>query len=272
MKKLYLICIGILFGTLLFLCCKKETDPIILVTSDNFVSPMETGTFARFKIEAKSSKNTITRIEIKEYSSDYGYKMLKDTFINKDKSVFFFEYKTPSFASNQEVKLIFIAYNDKDGTSSVSLSYDYIFADELLIEYSGYTMYTLKSGKPDGFSLDAKQVVYTNAADESSIDFYPYQDTNTLLEPNLLQRTWRSYTNLNFVKFNGFDYAKATRKSLTESYLSGLKLPIVINIESEDVILVGFGDTPKAVIKIIGVFDEEGYVNDRYFFNVKFIE
>jgi len=271
MKKINrLICLWALLGTL-FLCCKNETDPVILVTSENFISPMRTDMLARFKIEAKSVKSTITRVEIKEYSSDSGYKTLKDTFINKANSVFFFEYKTPQFSINQEIKLIFIAYNDNDETSTVSLSYDYIFEEELLKEYSGNTMYTLKSGKPDGFSLDLRQVVYTTITDRDSIDFYSYQDT-TLLDINLLQRTWRSHTGLNFVKFNGFDYAKATRKSLTESYLSGLRLPAVVNLEAEDIILIGVGDTPKGVIKVIGVFDEEGYVNDRYIFNVKFIE
>jgi len=272
MKRLYVLVCLLALGITFFLCCKKETDPVILVTSENFVSPMRTNMLVRFKIEAKSAKSIITRVEIKEYSSDFGYRILKDTLINKDNSFFFFEYKIPLFSINQEVKLIFATYNDKEKKNTVSLAYDYIFEDELLTEYSGYTMYTSKSGKPDGFSLNSKQIVYTNTVNQDNVDFYVYQDTDTLLDPNLLQCTWKSYTNLNFVKFNGFDYAKATRKSLTESYLSGLRLPIVIDIKAEDIILVGFGDTSKGVIKVIGVFDEEGYVNDRYIFNAKFLE
>jgi len=271
MKNLYLLFSFLaLFGSL-FLCCETETDPIILVTSENFVSPMQVDAQVRFKIEAKSKKNTITRIEITEYSSDYGYRILKDTLINKANVSFFLEYTVPLFSANQEIKLTFVAYNDKDEKSTTRLSYDYIFKDELLKEYSGYSMYTLRSGKPDGFSLDSKQVVYTNAVAHNYIDFYSYQDT-AFLDPDQLQRVWRSYTGLNFVKFTGFDYSKATRKSLTESYLSGIRLPAVIDIEADDIILIGFGQTPVGVIKVIGVFDEEGYVNDRYVFNAKFIE
>jgi len=272
MKKLYLFISFLALSGFLFLCCEKETDPIILVTSYNFVSPMQADTQVRFKIEAKSKKNTITRVEIKEYSSDYGYKILKDTVIDEANTSFFFEYITPLFSKNQEVQLIFTAYNDKKEKNGMILRYDYIFEDELLIEYSGYSMYTLRSGKPDGFSLDSKQVVYTNTGDHSYVDFYSYQDNDTLIEPNLLQRTWKSYTHLNFVKFNGFDYSKATRKSLTNSYLAGIRLPAVIDIEADDVILIGFGETPKGVVKVIGVFDEEGYVNDRYVFSIKLIE
>jgi hypothetical protein len=54
--------------------------------------------------------------------------------------------------------------------------------------------------------------------------------------------------------------------------LSGIQLPIAIDIETDDIILIGFGDTPKGVIKVMGVFDEEGLNNDRYVFNAKFIE
>jgi len=272
MKKLYLFISLLVLSGFFFLCCDKETDPIILVTSDNFISPLQANIQVRFKIEAKSKKSTITRIEIKEYSSDYGYKTLKDTIIDETSTSFFFEYLTSLFSKNQEIQLVFTVYNDKKEKNTVSLRYDYIFEDELLNEYSGYSMYTLMSGKPNGFSLDSKQIVYTNTGNYSYVDFYSYQDADTLIDPNLLQRTWKSYTNLNFVKFNGFDYSKATRKSLTASYLAGVRLPTMIEIETDDVILIGFGETPKGVIKVIGVFDEEGYLNDRYVFSIKLIE
>jgi len=272
MKHLYLFIAFLILCGLIFGGCKEETDPVILVTSDNFVSPMQADCHVRFKIEAKSPKSTISRIEIKEYSSDYGYRILKDTLLNETNTFFYVEYTTPVLSKNQEVQLIFIAYNNKKEKNSVSLRFDYLFEDELLIEYSSYTMYTLKSGKPDGFSISSKQVVYSNEVTLDNIDFYSYQNPDTLLDPNLLQRTWKSFTGLNFVKFKGYDYSKATRKSLTESYLSGIKLPTAADIETDDIILIGFGDTPKGVIKLIGVFDEENYTNDRYVFSAKFIE
>ena len=252
--------------------CKKETDPIILVTSTNFTSPMRTGMLARFEIEAKSSKNTITRIEIKEYSSDYGYRILKDTLINRANASFILEYTPPHFSINQEVHLIFLAYNDNNDSKSVRLSYDYVFEDEMLIEYSGFSMYTTMSGKPDGFSIKSKQVIYTTEIEPTLIDFYSYQSNDTLIDTDVLQNIWKSYTNLNFVKFNGYNYSKSTRKSLTESYLSGTPSPIMQNIANDDIILIGFENTPIGVIKVVGVFDEEGYNNDRYIFNAKFIE
>lgn len=272
MKNFYLfICFFNLLG-LIFFSCTPETDPVILVSSENLVSPMKADVHVRFKVEAKSKKSTITRIEIKEYSNDFSYRTLKDTLLNESNPYFLFEYLTPQLSDNQEVKLIFVAYNDKNEKNTVAFSYDYIFEDELLREYSGFSMYTLKSGKPDGFSLDSKQVVYTNEIDYSYVDFYAFQDTDSLLNSDILQHIWKSYTGLSFVKFKGFDYAKATRKSLTESYLSGIGLPTVIDIETDDIILIGFGQTPVGVIKVIGVFDEEGYLNDRYIFNAKFIE
>ena len=271
MKKFYLIFFtGFLLLGSLFVCCKKETDPLILVTSENFISPMKGKMKVRFEIEAKSPKSTITKVEIKEYSTDFGYKILKDTSINEASTIFFFEYTTPVLSCNQEVKLTFTAYNNKNGKSASHLRYDYIFEDELLKEYSGYSMYILKSGKPDGFLIQSKQVVYSNA-EISYGDFYSFQDSINL-DPNILQRIWKSYSGLFFIKFNGFDYSKATYKSLTDSYLSGVRLPMVTNIEPDDIILIGFGQTPIGVIKVIAVYDEEGYLNDRYVFNVKFIE
>jgi len=259
----------ILFGSF-FVCCKKETDPIILVTSENFTSPMKGKTQVRFEINAKSPKNSISRVEITEYSTDFGYRKLKDTIINEASAVFFFEYTTPMLSGNQEVKLIFTAYNNKNDKSTTLLRYDYIFEDELLKEYSGYSIYTQKSGKPDGFLIHLKQVVYTNAETFYG-DFYTYQDT-THFDSNLLQRIWKSYSGLEFIKFNGFDYSKATYRSLIEAYLSGVQQPIITGIEADDIILIGFGKAPIGAIKVIAVFDEEGYINDRYVFNAKFLE
>jgi len=57
-------------------------------------------------MNSKSQNNTLTRVTIQEYSSDYGYKMLMDTLINEAKTFFFFEYSTPTLSANQEVRLL----------------------------------------------------------------------------------------------------------------------------------------------------------------------
>jgi len=273
MKKLkYIFLSGMVFLLFFSTCREKESNQVIMVHSNTMKDSMQMGENVGFVVNAFSNVSKISRILIEEMSNQYNKKILLDTALNTSSIKFDFFYTVPEFFTDQTVKITFKAYSFVDDNySSRSFSYFCSGTSQLLAEYSGFSMYTPLSGKADAFNIYLKQPIFTSEADTSDVDIYVYQDT-AAEDATILQRIWKSHTALNFVKANNFNYAKATSQMLRETYLASVRFSSVTNLANDDIILIGFGFQPIGVIKIVAVFDEDGVVNDRYLFNIKFLE
>ena len=264
--------IGLFFVLFFSTCREKESNQIILVNSKTIKDTMQMGENASFAIHAFSNVSKISRIVIEEVSNQYGKKVLLDTSLNTSSIKFDFVYTVPELSTDQTVKIIFKAFSFVDDNySSQSVSYFCSGTSKLLNEYSGFSMYTPLSGKADAFNIYLKQTIFTSEANPADVDIYVYQDT-AVADLDVLQGVWKSCSYLSFIKTNSFNYANATSQMLRETFLASVRSPKVTDLAIDDIILIGFDYQPIGVIKITGIFDEEGVLNDRYLFNVKFLE
>jgi hypothetical protein len=74
------------------------------------------------------------------------------------------------------------------------------------------------------------------------------------------------------MRFNGFNYAEATEKSLSGAISAGTFSDRVEQIQQGDIILYHRNNDSlktEAVIRVLGVFDNPGTVNDYYDIAVK---
>lgn len=92
-----------------------------------------------------------------------------------------------------------------------------------------------------------------------------------------MPRQWGTGTDIVFCKANNFDYASASKASISAIFNNSIRFDSVDNLQPDDIILIGRdtkieGTTnlnPLGVIKIIAIYDEDGTNNDRMIFNLK---
>jgi len=141
----------------------------------------------------------------------------------------------------------------------------------LLSETSGHQMFSHNSTNYDAYNLLTGLPLHSQLSDSSIIHIIDASIDS--VNHNTLSRKWMSFANLQFVKFNDFNYANATISSIKNAYNAGLKNQFVDNLTDEDIIITKLGnssiDTGFIAIKIINIIDADSTINDKYIFNIK---
>lgn len=256
-------------GTLLS-CEPEQVESPILV----FLTPSDS------KIEANSNDHVFIRIEsrtaagahlyVKVESIDVlqGVQEVFDSTFNFKKINYLFDYVVPVYPDSTESLLVFTVMNDDGDQIQIGKRLFINKGSSSIKETSGHVMYSSLSSEPNAFSLEELTPVYLRDSLTRSLDMI---DASTV-EKNAdgsLSRTWISRTDLQFVKFSGFNYADADAVTITNSYKSGIKLSSVNNLKDSDIIIVGKGKDAIGAIQIIAVTDAVGKENDKYVFSVK---
>lgn len=247
--------------------CKSDVSEVnIIISPDSLGIHAAADDILVFSIEANALSELLTYFKITQQTTKTGVKALLDTIASGQKMYFQYAYKIPADIQEKEIKLSFIA-----GTASeTAVVNKYIFLDSIgtsLRESSAHVMYSGSNHSYNTFSVTERKVVSIEQ-DSLLADIYDYR--NKSIPDAQLSREWRSLTGLRFARFNDFNYAEATTQSLQKSYENSVKNTSVSDLSINDVILIGYTDKALGVIKIIAVYDEEDYGNDRYVFNLKY--
>ena len=257
----------------LFSLCSCSTqndasDVQVVVSPDSMALHLSVGDIIPYNIQLTALKEPLIRFQITQRTAKTGQIILLDTVLNQQKLNYVFQYIVPKNIFEKKIELSFIAKTASD----YSVSSKYILLDSTntsLKESSAHVMYGASSTTNNAFSIIQRQVL-SFPLDSVHADIYDYHDKLSTM--TLLTGQWRSATQKRFSRFNDFDYAEATVQSLQTSYANASKNTTIDNLKVNDVIIIGDLNSAIAVIKIIAIFDEEGYLNDRYVFNVKYIE
>ena len=187
-----------------------------------------------------------------------------DSSINTKKFRTDYEYRVKNLEEKTEVLFTFEFIDDKGNTGKDLIELIVVPQDTALIESSGHQFFSKNSGEHDGYNLVKGEPLFTIAADSSNIDV---TDTSTT---DSLSRVWISPAGGKFVRFEGFDYANATNKTLIISYNSGKKYEFLPKIKEGDVILYHRKDINfYAAIKLIIIREKKGAEDDSYIFSIK---
>jgi hypothetical protein len=238
-----------------------------VVSPDSLVLHAEIGDIIPFEINLTALKEPIIRFQITQRTTKTGLTLVLDTVINTQKFNYEFQYIVPQNIYEKNIELSFIAKTASD----YSISSKNILLDTMntpLKESSAHVMYSGKLQTNNAFSIIQRQVV-SFPLDSLLSDIYDFHDT--LTDASKLTGEWRSATEKRFSRFNDFNYADATVQNLQTSYANATKKTTICDLKVNDVIMIGNSNTAIAVIKIIAIFDEDGYLNDRYVFNVKYM-
>jgi hypothetical protein len=267
-KKIFFLSLisAVLIG-LLYSCEEKENSDILLfVEPDKNYIKIKKNERIDFTINCESN-NKIRNFRIGTKSSEFATDYFYDTTINQKDFNLTYPYTVPEKYSQDEITVVFAVEDVNNKVKKLAKRIMIKKVDTLLIETTGHTLYSNLSEEADGYNLLQNKAVYTNYGDSSDIHIYDVSTDS--IHGNSLSRRWETMTSVNFVKFNDFDYAKATNVSLEEAYKSGVKKEFVSDIQTEDIIIANISDSALVAIKIIGVYDPDSTQDDRYIFNLK---
>lgn len=263
MKKILLL---LFLGVLVFASCKKnpdEDDVVIITKILNEQSYYNTGDIVTFHVKSFANKGDIHKINISSVS--VGMETLLDSVINAERADFHFFYHVPSFNDTiQQVKFIFKSICSTGNESQMNKQIKVRSYDAPLEELGQFTMYSALSGKPDGFSINLVQTVYSQI-DTTRCDFYDCSADAS----GVFGRQWNGKNDLLFARFNDFNYSQATRKSVTNAFNDANKTTFIGDINNDDIIFIGNENRAFGVIKVMAVYDEPGTEDDRYNFYLK---
>lgn len=256
---------------LLASCDKKDASEVLIwVTQPSgFVQSVPAGSQQVYHVSASAVKGSLRSITVSSWTSSEGNIVLLDTAVDGTTADFDFVTTIPDNLTNNKIpyNLTFEAFNTNGVSSKMELKLT-ITSGNILPSHDGIFLYSALSGKPNGIWLDSVQTIYCETAPTNHIDIYDYYDTLST-DSTVLSRCWRSQTNIDFTKFNGFNFAGATAQSLSNAYNSATHLSEVKELQAGDIILIGRNGAAVGVIQVVDIVDEEGCLNDRYILNIK---
>ena len=250
-------------------CTKNEDedDIIILIKTTPDKEYYNSGETVIYEVNSFANNGYVNSVNITSVAPD-GVNRIFDTLINNTRTTFYFLYKVPMFADSlQTVKLIFTGVCSTGNSSKMTSVLQVVSEDIPLEEHGQFTLYSSASSNKNGFSIELEQTVFS-VIDSAYCDIFDY----TLPSSDVLSREWRSKTNVLFARFNDFNYASATKRSVMSAYENANKTSVITDIATDDIIFVGRGNTALGVLKVMAVYDDEGCESDRYNFYLKKIE
>lgn len=269
MRKFLRIVIGI--GALLLYACTNENDASdiqVVVYPDSLAFHAETGDKILFEINATSLADPILRVQIGQKTTKTGLNIIFDSIVSVKDFSHKYQYTVPFTIYERYIELSFVVQTLID--SYFVTKYLLIDSNNTpLKESSTHVMYSQINKSNNAFSLIHRAIV-SFPKDSLLSDVYEYY--NSSFPVASLSYEWRSATNRKFTRFNDYNYAEATVESLQTAYSIGSKKTSISDLKINDILLVGDPSDALGVIKITAIFDEEGNVNDRYLFNLKYIE
>lgn len=261
----------ILLGFVAFLgSCDNEDESgiVIIVKPEEFVRSAKAGEKILYTVQAYSNDGPVNRLKFTSYDRINGLQTILDSVIGLPRISCTFQYAVPECKDTTDIKLRFEAVNNYGESAAMQRFVKVSGGEVTLIELTGITMYSAASGQPDAYNLEMEQLVNSHTVEtDSLLDIYAWQDSTA--NESVLSKEWRSRTGIQFMRFNSFNYATATQLGIENAYATGVKMNYIRDLQADDIII--FGDDRKAmgIIKLIYVFDEPGYLNDRYIFNLK---
>ncbi len=273
MKKIVgLLAFPLLFA--FFASCEEEDGDSLYITAEvqgSYLGDVCVSSNSIQKIQVKvfASDTQISRLQISSYDEQRGNIFLKDSVLNNVSSLTYdYFYEVPMLKKDStSIVLSFVAIGSNGFVQRLARRLIATADDYQPEESSGITLYTTELGDyANGLCLRDVRPIKVSLADSADIDLYPYVDEAV---SDVLTKEWRTNTDIRFARANNFDYANATNRTIANPFESTLAYPVIKDVAENDIILIGRGQTPVGVIKVVLVSDVDGAEKDRYMFNLK---
>lgn len=285
MRKIPFLFFALLL-TACFIGCENEEYDNVYVEMTTDVVPTEVPTLDsssthKYKImyggqsyrigirAVEVSKGQLSRVLLSTFDRERREVVVLDTAVTGSLATAQLIYQAPENLSSDTLPLNFIvvAYNVAGESCRREYAFTLVQQDAPLTAMQGITLYAQEGDEhPNAFSFSRMLPIRSSLSDSSEVSLYVSRNAEN---PDVMTREWRTMNGTYFIKNNSFDYARATRKTVTSAYRSSVSYHIVNNLNTDDVILVGDEDKAIGVIKIQAIYDDEGSGTDRYYFDFK---
>jgi hypothetical protein len=272
MRKYFLY---LLFTAILIGGCASENDATtIAIYAQPSTYITKSGDKIYIDINISTINNILTNVSISTFDSEHG----KTDIHNSNPGTKTFKerilWEIPVMSSDTTIVELHINATDDTNSENEFKQKIKVIGDNktLLPERSGFTIYSPHSGKSDAFSFVTLQPMLSSSNAEDCDLIFITSDSG-----EYMPLKWGTKTNVIFCKANSFDYASANWTSIQAVFTNSIRSDYVDNLQIDDIILIGREERTEerlslktiGAIKIMGIYDEEGYNNDRIVFNIK---
>lgn len=273
-----LFCLLFLIASVIcFDSCNEDNTPVFSAFSNihDIAGAHQSGDRLKIEIFARADKGELHQITLSSFDAQYGTRVCLDTTVSVQTINLTYEYQVPFFNQDsvqQELQLTVV--NDHGDKSCHSVSFVACGGSRgLMNEYAGLLLYGGKSKNPNALDLRSpSQTFNLSMADTSIVDVDIFAYDNADDDSMALSHEWRTMTDVEFVRFNDFDYVNANPLSLESLYNSSRRSNYVKDIKQGDIILVGKSNQVWGVFMVALCYDQEGVDQDGYLLNYKCLD
>lgn len=267
MKNYTYILLTLSVFTIIYSCGKDPLPPVMQVTPQGIHIAVDPNQILEFSVHAFSDETELRNIVITRKVNQGITTTLIDTLVSGLVSDFYYHYTVSD--EDDQALISFTVYNSKGESGNDTKRLFLNNNDPFLEETQGHSLFSRYSiGSPNAFNIGSSTFYQTPANPDSIlIDLIEYD----LNDDNQLSYTFTSWSGMEFVKNNAFNYAEATNALAEDSYESSTAVQIVNNINIGDLLIVKYdiAGNKFAVIKITGVNNLGDDEQNNYTFNLK---
>ncbi|HEY8403569.1 MAG TPA: hypothetical protein VIK71_03060 [Flavobacteriales bacterium] len=267
LRNLALVLFALTTIAFVFSCKEKEErGPYMSITPLDLILYRNSGDLLEFSFNCQAGDHELRNLRITHKPENGVTSVILDTVLYGREAEFFYVYHVPH--NTDRVLLTFTLY-DTDGKSFRVLRDLYVNEGSYLTETTGHDLYSVHAtGQNNAFQISnlTFHQLETNP-DSSLIDLVEKDLTND----GQMSRALTSLSGIRFVRNNSFNYAQASATSAANSYTSSNAQQLITDIAVNDILITRYDTVLNkyAVIKITGIYDEEGTALDRYTFSIK---
>lgn len=235
---------------------KEATDVAIFITpkASEDVS-LNSGEKVRYAIELHTTHNYISRLQVASFDVQYGSQILEDVRFSAAQDVYLYEYTAPVFKKDTaQVTLTFTGWDDAGSMGETTRKVKVISHQILSDELTGIVL--TENRNAIAFAAPTQPFNYPESPDSANADLY------IIVDEAFAAITIQSNTKAKFVRNNSFDYAAATAERIQAVYESSRREDEVSDLRTNDIVIVGHGETAEGVFSITNIV-REGTANER---------
>ena len=248
-------------------CEQENIEPVLILTPNQLYLVSEPEEVLTFDIRFEGGSVEARRLRITSKVADSFTQTELDSALSGTIFYYKFEYRVPLVYEELNIYLEFLMETSSSEIMGSGRVVEVKISEKLLVETAGHEMYSMASEKHNAYNLRLGNPLHSSLADSAQMHIMDTTNSDTLL------RKWLSPASSLFVRYNGFDYANATNRTVKEAFNSGLKHEFLVDILRDDIIIARLynntADTSYCVVNVSDVIDLPGKDSDKYVFNIK---
>ncbi len=230
----------------------SKLSDVAVIVSPGASTPvtLHAGEQALYSVYLTTAHDYVASLKITSFDPQNGLTTCLEESLNSTTVERQFAFCAPALDRDSvEIVLSFQATDNLGNTAAVERKINVLNKAIAIAEKNGIVLYNPISGLPDALALTDVSNPF-NLADSPRPETADIYLTSTADFDSI---SWRSNTNLKFLRNNSFDYPSATPSAITATFAASVRTDAVSNIRANDVIIVGHGNMAQGVFYVSNI-------------------